>query len=126
MTRKDKTREIPLGREGSILEITNVVDFLLSDGASFLNGIDITVDGGHRANQLGQVDEAVTELDQVTQDNASLVESTAGAASEMRQLACRLAADGLWYSLVFGPTPGTADVDAALQRILQLTHTDTP
>mgnify|MGYP006186580341 CR=1 FL=1 len=38
------------------------------------------------------------------------------------QLACRLAADGLWYSLVFGPTPGSAEVDAALQRILQLTH----
>ncbi len=49
LSRKDKAREIPLGREGSILEITKVADFLLSDGASFLNGIDITVDGGHRA-----------------------------------------------------------------------------
>lgn len=49
VTRKDKAREIPLRREGSLLEITNVVDFLLSDGASFVNGIDITVDGGHRA-----------------------------------------------------------------------------
>jgi NAD(P)-dependent dehydrogenase (short-subunit alcohol dehydrogenase family) len=48
-TRADKAQEIPLGRQGSILEITNVVDFLASDGASFLNGIDITVDGGHRA-----------------------------------------------------------------------------
>lgn len=42
------------------------------------------------------------------------------------QLACRLAADGLWYSLVFGPTPGSAEVDAALQRILQLTHGTPP
>lgn len=49
VTRHDKTREIPLQREGSLLEITSVVDFLLSDGASFINGIDITVDGGHRA-----------------------------------------------------------------------------
>jgi NAD(P)-dependent dehydrogenase (short-subunit alcohol dehydrogenase family) len=32
-----------------MLEITNVVDFLASDAASFLTGIDITVDGGHRA-----------------------------------------------------------------------------
>lgn len=49
VTRGDKAREIPLRREGSLIEITNVVDFLLSDGASFVNGIDITVDGGHRA-----------------------------------------------------------------------------
>ncbi len=40
-------------------------------------------------------------------------------------LACRLAADGLWYSLVFGPTPSAAEMDAALQRILRLTGTPT-
>jgi NAD(P)-dependent dehydrogenase (short-subunit alcohol dehydrogenase family) len=49
VTRADKAQEIPLRREGSVLEITSVVEFLLSDGASFINGIDITVDGGHRA-----------------------------------------------------------------------------
>lgn len=49
VTRADKAKEIPLEREGSLLEITNVVDFLLSDAASFVNGIDIPVDGGHRA-----------------------------------------------------------------------------
>jgi NAD(P)-dependent dehydrogenase (short-subunit alcohol dehydrogenase family) len=48
-TRDDKAKEIPLARQGFILEITKVVDFLVSDDASFLNGIDITVDGGHRA-----------------------------------------------------------------------------
>lgn len=47
--RSEKAREIPLGRQCSLVEITNVVDFLVSDGASFLNGIDIPVDGGHRA-----------------------------------------------------------------------------
>ena len=49
VTRGDKAREIPLRREGTLIEIVNVVDFLASDGASFLNGIDIPVDGGHRA-----------------------------------------------------------------------------
>jgi NAD(P)-dependent dehydrogenase (short-subunit alcohol dehydrogenase family) len=49
VSRGDKAREIPLGRQGSMIEITNVVDFLLSDAASFLNGIDIPIDGGHRA-----------------------------------------------------------------------------
>ena len=48
-TRSEKAREIPLGRQGGMLEVTNVIDFLASDAASFLNGIDITVDGGHRA-----------------------------------------------------------------------------
>lgn len=48
-SRADKAREIPLARQGSMLEVTNVVDFLLSEAASFVNGIDITVDGGHRA-----------------------------------------------------------------------------
>jgi NAD(P)-dependent dehydrogenase (short-subunit alcohol dehydrogenase family) len=49
VTRQDKAWEIPLGRQGTVLEITSVVEFMLSDAASFLNGIDITVDGGHRA-----------------------------------------------------------------------------
>jgi len=49
VSRTDKAREIPLGRQGSILEITAVVEFLASDAASFVNGIDLPVDGGHRA-----------------------------------------------------------------------------
>ena len=49
VSRSDKAREIPLGRQGAMLEITSVVAFLASDGASFLNGVDIPVDGGHRA-----------------------------------------------------------------------------
>ena len=48
-TRSEKAREIPLGRQCTLTEITNVVDFIASDAASFLNGIDISVDGGHRA-----------------------------------------------------------------------------
>ncbi|MEU9347772.1 SDR family oxidoreductase [Streptomyces sp. NPDC048278] len=36
----------PLGRTGSSEEVADVVAFMLSDGASFLNGVDILVDGG--------------------------------------------------------------------------------
>ena len=36
----------PLGREGTMVEIADAVEFLLSDRASFITGIDLLVDGG--------------------------------------------------------------------------------
>jgi NAD(P)-dependent dehydrogenase (short-subunit alcohol dehydrogenase family) len=36
----------PLGREGTMVEIAEVVDFLISDRASFISGVDLLVDGG--------------------------------------------------------------------------------
>lgn len=36
----------PLGREGTMLEIADAVEFLVSDKASFISGTDILVDGG--------------------------------------------------------------------------------
>jgi NAD(P)-dependent dehydrogenase (short-subunit alcohol dehydrogenase family) len=37
---------IPLGRECTMLEIAGVAEFLLSDRASYVNGVDLLVDGG--------------------------------------------------------------------------------
>ncbi len=37
---------VPVGRECSMLEIAGVVDFLVSDQASYITGTDILVDGG--------------------------------------------------------------------------------
>jgi len=36
----------PLQREGEAMEIATVVDFLISDNASYITGTDIRVDGG--------------------------------------------------------------------------------
>lgn len=38
--------ECPLQRQGNMLEIADAVEFLLSDRASYINGIDLLVDGG--------------------------------------------------------------------------------
>lgn len=46
-------RLTPLGREGRAEEVAAAAAFLLSDAASFVNGIDILVDGGVRAALLG-------------------------------------------------------------------------
>ena len=39
-------RRTPLSREGTMLEMADVVEFLVSDRASFITGIDLLVDGG--------------------------------------------------------------------------------
>jgi NAD(P)-dependent dehydrogenase (short-subunit alcohol dehydrogenase family) len=49
-SRSEKARkEVPLGRQGRLLEVVAAIDFAASDAASFLSGIDIPVDGGSTA-----------------------------------------------------------------------------
>ena len=44
---KDKiTKKIPLGRFGRIADIENAALFLCSDGANYINGVTLVVDGG--------------------------------------------------------------------------------
>ena len=39
----------PLGREGTMVETADAIDFLVSDRASYITGIDLLVDGGDAA-----------------------------------------------------------------------------
>jgi NAD(P)-dependent dehydrogenase (short-subunit alcohol dehydrogenase family) len=41
----------PLKRMGTPMEMATVIEFLLSDKASFVSGIDVTIDGGQIAYQ---------------------------------------------------------------------------
>lgn len=43
----------PVGRWGTVSDIANAVEFLLSDKASFITGSDIIIDGGLSARLLG-------------------------------------------------------------------------
>lgn len=47
VTRDEKAKiETPLGRQATIPEVIAVIDFLASDAASFVTGIDVPIDGG--------------------------------------------------------------------------------
>ncbi|MFG2799925.1 SDR family NAD(P)-dependent oxidoreductase [Streptomyces pseudovenezuelae] len=52
--REGNLRETPLGRTGTVHEVTPLVVFLLSDESSFITGEEIAVDGGLAAHAGGK------------------------------------------------------------------------
>lgn len=47
--RSEQVKQVPLGRLGTTTEIAETCAFLLSDGARYINGVDLVVDGGRCA-----------------------------------------------------------------------------
>lgn len=43
---QERARRVPVGRIGDPAEVARVVAFVAGDGASYLNGVDLVVDGG--------------------------------------------------------------------------------
>ena len=52
---------------------------------------EITSSASHQSDGIGQVNVAVSQLDQMTQQNAALVEESAAAAQSLRDQAVQLA-----------------------------------
>lgn len=56
-------RETPLGRTGTVADVAPLVLFLLDDGAAFISGAEIPVDGGMTAHGgVKSVSDAVRAL----------------------------------------------------------------
>ncbi|MBB5390050.1 MULTISPECIES: SDR family NAD(P)-dependent oxidoreductase [unclassified Herbaspirillum] len=53
--REEYTRAIPMKRYGTTAEIASAVTYLASDGASYVNGIVLPVDGGFLAHGAGSI-----------------------------------------------------------------------
>ena len=63
-------KRIPLGRVGDHLELANLASYLLSDGAGFITGDVVTIDGGETAWNGGEFN----ILDEVTQEQWDALE----------------------------------------------------
>ncbi|ABM44224.1 methyl-accepting chemotaxis sensory transducer [Acidovorax sp. JS42] len=72
---------------------------------------EITAAASEQAGGIGQVNQAVGQLDQMTQQNAALVEESAAAAHSLREQAARLAAAVQVFRL--GPALGDASLIGA-------------
>jgi methyl-accepting chemotaxis protein len=74
---------------------------------------EITAAAAEQSDGIGQVNSAVTQLDQMTQQNAALVEQSAAAAESLKEQAQRLASSVVTFRLDAHAGPARHGLQAA-------------
>ena len=77
---------------------------------------DISAAGVEQETGIGQVNQAIGEMDGVTQQNAALVEQAAAAAEALREQSVRLAATVSVFKVVHGGAPASPARHASPSR----------
>ncbi|MGD9835962.1 MAG: methyl-accepting chemotaxis protein [Piscinibacter sp.] len=123
----EAAREIK-GLIGASVDKVEAGSRLVSDAGSTMNEIvasvqrvsdiigEITAAAAEQSDGIGQVNTAVTQLDQMTQQNAALVEESAAAAESLKEQAQRLAQVVATFRLAEGAAPSTAPLATAPVR----------
>jgi hypothetical protein len=84
---------------------------------------EITSSTLEQSNGIGQVNQAVTQLDQMTQQNAALVEQSAAAAQSLRDQADTLAQAVSVFKLSHGQAQAViASAQNAAKSVMHATH----
>ncbi len=79
---------------------------------------EISAASAEQTSGIGQIGDAVTQLDQVTQQNAALVEQSAAAAESLKAQATQLAQAVAFFTLSEqSDTPTSAKVETAARRV---------
>ena len=86
---------------------------------------EISAAAMEQSQGIEQVNTSVVQLDQMTQQNAALVEQSAAAAESLKEQALRLAGVGDWWAREMEPTLAFADVPTDATTILLSHNPDT-
>ena len=83
---------------------------------------EITASAAEQSDNIGQISQSVTQLDQMTQQNAALVEESTAASESLREQAQHLTSAVSQFKLQEGASPGFAAAHAAPKAVPAAQH----